>query len=156
MTGEENSDALSAPESSGDWHRLTRVDELEATGKTMRRVAGRQIAVFATDRGPLACANQCPHEGYPLSEGSLGNGCILTCNWHNWKFDLQDGRNLYGGDRLRTYRLETVDGEIWVDLTDPPREQRLAETLVSLRDASEDNAYDRMARELARFIRLGG
>ncbi|MFL5239337.1 MAG: Rieske (2Fe-2S) protein, partial [Rhizomicrobium sp.] len=30
----------------------------------------------------FAIANRCPHEGYPLSEGTLSPGCLLTCNWH--------------------------------------------------------------------------
>ena len=61
-----------------------------------------------------------PHEGYPLREGNLDDRCILTCNWHNWKFDLQSGRNLYGGEGLRTYPVEIRGGEVWIDLADPP------------------------------------
>ena len=35
------------------------------------RVDGKHIALFATPDGVLACNNRCPHEGYPLSEGTL-------------------------------------------------------------------------------------
>jgi hypothetical protein len=31
--------------------------------------------------------DKCPHQGYPLSQGTVA-GCVLTCQWHNWKFDL--------------------------------------------------------------------
>ena len=116
---------------------------------------GRQIALFHTPRGVLACNNRCPHEGYPLREGSLDERCILTCNWHNWKFDLRSGRNLYGGEGLRTYPVEVRDGEVWIDLVDPPVAERRVQILASLAEASEDNAYERMARELARLHRLG-
>ena len=52
-----------------------------------------------------ACNNRCPHEGYPLVEGALdAESCILTCHWHNWKFDLRTGANHYGGDNLRSTR----------------------------------------------------
>jgi nitrite reductase/ring-hydroxylating ferredoxin subunit len=121
----------------------------------MQRVDGRQIAVFRTADGVRACDNRCPHEGYPLSEGSLSPDCILTCNWHNWKFDLANGENLYGGDRLRVYPTEIRNGDIWVDLTEPPFEERYQQIVASLRDAFDDYSYDRLAREIARLDRLG-
>jgi hypothetical protein len=43
-----------------------------------------------------------------------------------------------------------------VDLADPPDAERRASALRSLREAFEDNAFDRMAREIARYIRHGG
>ena len=86
------------------------------------RVEGRQIALFDTEQGILACDNRCPHEGYPLSEGSVAGECILTCNWHNWKFNLESGDNLYGGDKLRSYPVDVRGDEVWVDLSEPPYE----------------------------------
>lgn len=150
MSGDKH--AQQAP--AADWRRLLSLAELRRERVCMQRIEGRQIAVFDTPDGPRACANRCPHEGYPLSEGSLSPDCILTCNWHNWKFDLASGENLYGGDRLRIYSLEVRDDEIWVDLADPPREQRYAAIVASLRDAFDDYSYDRIAREIARLIRL--
>ena len=137
------------------WTRAATLDALEEKGRLLFRKSGRQIALFSTPSGVLACNNRCPHEGYPLREGSLDERCILTCNWHNWKFDLRDGRNLYGGEGLRTYPVEVRDGEVWVDLADPPFDERRAEVLASLAEAREDNSYDRMAREIARLHRLG-
>ena len=139
----------------GTWVRAASLDALEDKGRLVFRKAGRQIALFDTPNGVLACSNRCPHEGYPLREGSLDDQCIITCNWHNWKFDLQSGRNLYGGEGLRTYPVEVRGGEVWIDLADRPFAERRAEILASLREAREDNAYERMAREIARLHRLG-
>ena len=138
------------------WTKATNLDVLKDKGRLVFRKAGRQIALFDTPRGVLACNNRCPHEGYPLREGSLDGRCILTCNWHNWKFDLESGRNLYGGEGLRTYPVEIRGAEVWIDLVDPPVAERRAEILASLAEAREDNAYERMAREIARLHRLGG
>lgn len=138
-----------------DWQLLMPLAELESPAVTMKRVAGKQIAVFKTAAGPRACDNRCPHEGYPLSEGSLSPECILTCNWHNWKFNLETGENLYGGDRLRTYALEIRADEIWIDITEAPYESRYLSITDSLRDAFDDYSYDRLAREIARLGRLG-
>ena len=81
------------------WTRAIALDRLKAKGRAVVRLGGKQIVVFDTGEGPLACNNRCPHEGYPLREGILDDGCVVTCNWHNWKFDLRSGANLYGGDR---------------------------------------------------------
>ncbi len=67
----------------GAWHRVATRDELKASKVMMVRADGRQIALFETGDGVRACDNRCPHEGFPLSEGSLSDGCLLTCNWHN-------------------------------------------------------------------------
>jgi len=138
-----------------DWHRLISLGEFEWQEACMVRVAGKQIAVFVTPDGIRACDNRCPHEGYPLSEGSLSPDCVLTCNWHNWKFDLDSGENLYGGDKLRIYPTEIRGNDIWVDISEQPFRQRYAETVDSLHDAFDDYSYDRIARETARLIRIG-
>ena len=110
-----------------NWHRATPYATLERKGRTVFRKEGRQIAIFRTDDGLFACNNRCPHEGYPLAEGSVSDGCTLTCNWHNWKFDLRNGDNLYGGDRLRVYPVERRDDDVWIDLTEPTFAQKRAD-----------------------------
>ena len=137
------------------WTRAASLEALEGKGRLVFRSSGRQIALFHTPEGVFACNNRCPHEGYPLREGNLDERCILTCNWHNWKFDLKSGRNLYDGEGLRTYPVEIRNADVWIDLADPPLERRRAQILASLGEAREDNAYERMARELARLHRLG-
>ena len=138
------------------WRRLAGHSELEPGSSKMVRVDGRQVALFENGGRVYACSNLCPHEGYPLVEGTVNGQCTLTCNWHNWKFDLSTGENLYGGDRLTTYPIEIRDGEIWADLSDPPFETAHARVIDNLQHAFEDDSYDRIAREIARLIRIGG
>ena len=148
-------DAQKTPAADGEWVRVTSLEALEAEGRLLFRREGRQIVLFDTPDGVRACNNRCPHEGYPLREGSLDDRCVVTCNWHNWKFDLRTGENLYGGERLRTYPVTVRDGDVWIDLADPPFAEHRAAILASLREACEDNAYERIAREIARLHRLG-
>src|SRR3546814_14224335 len=54
------------------WTRTIPLAELTAKGRAVLRLDGKQIALFATAAGIFACNNRCPHEGYPLREGSLG------------------------------------------------------------------------------------
>ena len=128
---------------------------LQRDGRALFRHEGRQIALFATPDGVFACNNRCPHEGYPLREGTLSDGCVLTCNWHNWKFDLKSGENLDRGEGLRTYPVQLRGSEVWLDLTDLPLETRRTAVMASLRSAFDEEDYERIARELARLALLG-
>jgi nitrite reductase/ring-hydroxylating ferredoxin subunit len=140
----------------GAWAPAIALERLERAGKVVVKIGSKQIALFHTAAGIHACNNRCPHEGYPLREGTVDGACVLTCNWHNWKFDLRTGNNLLGGDRLRLYPTRLADGMIWIDLTDPPAAERQAQALAHLRAAFDDHEYDRLARELARLAKADG
>ena len=137
------------------WTRTIALEDLKAKGRHVFRQDGRQIAIFDTEKGVFACNNRCPHEGYPLREGTLDGDCKLTCNWHNWKFDLATGENQRDGDRLRVYPVEVRDGEVWIEIVDPPVEERKAKTMADLETAFRDHDYERIARELARLVQVG-
>ena len=114
--------------------------------------ASEQAMLFLNRRGTVyACANRCPHEGYPLVEGSLDDECILTCNWHNWKFDLDSGATLVGGDTLRRYPVKVDGNDLVLDLSDPPPEVLIEKALTNLQESFPRHEYDRMAREIARL-----
>src|SRR5215469_12116900 len=133
---------------------LTRAS-LESKGRKLFRKDGKQILLLVSGGKIFAIANRCPHEGYPLSDGTEGPGAVLTCNWHNWKFDLSSGAALIGRDPVRTYKIEERDGEIFIDLSDPPPERLCARALHGLDAALADNDMARMAREVARLERAG-
>lgn len=141
------------------WIRAADLARLRQRGRLIARLDGKQLALFAVGDRIFACNNRCPHEGYPLIEGHVdgaaGDDCVLTCNWHNWKFRLASGANLYGGDTLRVYPARVADGAVWVDVTDPPAETRVAAAFDRLRQAMDENQYDRIARELARLAKAG-
>ncbi|HMB75043.1 MAG TPA: Rieske (2Fe-2S) protein, partial [Kiloniellaceae bacterium] len=144
----------------GDWVRAIGLTELEAKGSAIVKAGAKQILVFKSETGIYACNNRCPHEGYPLKEGTLTQGCVLTCNWHNWKFDLESGETLVGSDRLRRYPVALRDGAVWLDVSDPPRERQIAKALAALSDSfahiDRRMEYDRVAREIARLQKAGG
>jgi nitrite reductase/ring-hydroxylating ferredoxin subunit len=129
--------------------------ELGTDGCQVVRCEGRQVLVIAQAGRLFAIANRCPHEGYPLSEGTLGPGCVLTCNWHNWKFDLASGAALVGRDPVRTYAVAERGGEIFIDVADPPADEARARALRGIAAALADNDRPRMAREVARLQHAG-
>src|ERR1700733_12325934 len=133
----------------------TTAEELRRRGRKVVRKSGKQILLIAAGERIFAIANRCPHEGFPLSEGTLGPDCVLTCNWHNWKFDLESGEALVGRDPVRTYPVEIRNGEIFGVLSDPPADALRARALKGLEAAIIDNDLPRMAREAARLERAG-
>jgi len=146
---------------SADYVDLADLAILAARGTLVVKHGRKQIALFHREGRVYACNNRCPHEGYPLSEGTLsddasGRSCLLTCNWHNWKFDLESGETLVGGDRLRRYPVRLAEGRVWVDVSDPPPQARIVAALEALHDSFRRHEYDRMAREIARIAKAGG
>lgn len=137
------------------WTDAAAADVLNDRDRHVLKIAGKHILIFRSDDQIWACNNRCPHEGYPLSEGEISDGCILTCNWHNWKFDLASGDTLIGGDKLRRYPIKIEDSRIWIDISDPPADQVINAALADLIDCFDDHEYDRMAREVARIERAG-
>lgn len=137
------------------WIDVFSVDALKAKGNAVIRRDGRQILLLHNGADVFACANRCPHEGYPLSEGTLADRCVLTCNWHNWKFDLSTGETLIGGDCLTRYPVKLDEDRILLDLAPPDPESRRETILDGISKALEDRDQPRLVRETARLIKLG-
>ena len=151
-------------DNSNPWQRIADLSVLAEAGKAAVRVGGRQLALFRVEDRIFACDNRCPHEGYPLVEGHVAEGkgakgevtCLLTCNWHNWKFDLTDGTAVLGGDDLTVYPVEVREGAIFADLTGPSPADRAEAALRGIQASVDRHEYGRMARELARLDAAGG
>lgn len=86
------------------WEKATTSSQLE-DGAVLFKHPPKQIALFKAGDRVYAVDNRCPHEGYPLKEGTLDGDRVLTCKWHNWKFRLSDGRCLLGGDGAECFIL---------------------------------------------------
>lgn len=95
---------------------VARVGEIEEGRGASFDVEGRAIAVFLSGGIYYAMADACPHQGAPLSDGTLECG-VVACAWHDWRFNLSDGRSLDRPRvRVRTYHVRVVEDEIQVAL----------------------------------------
>ena len=138
-----------------EWTRAVEFDRLQPSRPIAVKLRGKHVALFLHQGEIFACNNRCPHEGYPLVECALDADCVLTCNWHNWKFDLKTGATLYGGDNLRIYPVKVEDGAVWLDIRDPPAAERIERALEHLELAMAEFDTARIARELARLGKAG-
>ncbi len=74
------------------------------------------IALYHVDEEIYGLDGVCPHQGGPLGKGML-EGCIVTCPWHGWQFDVATGQHQLN-NRIVQPRFDVrVEGDwILVDL----------------------------------------
>jgi 3-phenylpropionate/trans-cinnamate dioxygenase ferredoxin subunit len=91
---------------------LERLINLEDGYRRTFQVGGRSLFLLVLDNQPLLFEDRCPHQGAPLSAGTL-NGNVLRCKRHGMEFQLPSGCALqpscpglsmmnlvYDGDRI--------------------------------------------------------
>jgi nitrite reductase (NADH) small subunit len=99
-----------------NWLKIAALDECPP-GSAIELVAGeRIIALFNVDGAFYALDGVCPHQGGPLGQGDLA-GCIVTCPWHGWQFDVRNGQHQLS-PRLRqpTIPVRVEGNAVFVDL----------------------------------------
>jgi nitrite reductase/ring-hydroxylating ferredoxin subunit len=74
------------------WHKVATVEEVAAGTARELTAGGRVVALFNIEGVFYALDGICPHAGGPLGEGSL-SGCVVTCPWHGWQFDVTTGQH---------------------------------------------------------------
>lgn len=135
------------------WVAATATAALQEKKRILFRQGKKQISLFQVGDDCYAVDNRCPHEGYPLMEGTVdGPNCRLTCQWHNWQFDLKTGKALLGEDSVRVYPTRTEGDQIWVDLTEPSKDEIRASVMSGFREAFDRRQYGRMSREITRLV----
>jgi nitrite reductase/ring-hydroxylating ferredoxin subunit len=82
----------------------------------LRKVEGQRFACVRAGDGVHAIDDRCPHQGYPLSQGSCKDG-VLTCDWHNWKFELETGDCTFGGEAVRRFPTRVEGGRVHLNPT---------------------------------------
>lgn len=93
------------PDADGDW--LDAGDAASIPADRARIVtlgSGASVAIFKHDGKLTAISNVCRHQGGPIGEGKVVDGCV-TCPWHGYQYRPEDGCS----PPPYTERLETYD-----------------------------------------------
>ena len=78
-------------------------------------VNGQVIAIFRTQQGLFAMDSMCAHQGGPIAEGTVANGCV-TCPWHGWQYELDTGIQTINRQPLQdTYPVRERDGRLEIE-----------------------------------------
>jgi nitrite reductase/ring-hydroxylating ferredoxin subunit len=83
---------------------------------TLRAVVlpdGTRICLANVGGKVVAVHDECPHQEFPLSEGTLLGDAVLECAWHGARFDCLTGAVLHppAEQPLRRYDV-AVEGDV--------------------------------------------
>ena len=103
-------------EANAGWLKVSAVSDMEdARAKIVRPVSGEAIAVFRDGDKISAVSNVCRHQGGPLGEGKIVDGCI-TCPWHGFQYRMEDGQSPPPfTEKIATYATQIIDGVVYVN-----------------------------------------
>ena len=98
------------------WLRVGRALDIEdGCARVVTPPAGERIAVFRMADKIFAVSNVCRHQGGPLGEGRIVDGCI-TCPWHGFQYRPEDGTAPAPfSEKIAVYRTRIERGEVHVD-----------------------------------------
>ena len=100
--------------------RVAGTDDVPAGSGIEVAVDGRVIALFNVDGKYYALDGMCPHSGGPLGQGQL-NGCIVTCPWHGWQFDVTTGvHSLTDNIVHQSFEVRVAGDDIFIRLATRP------------------------------------
>lgn len=120
----------SAHESDG-WIEVCDVDDIpEKSARIVALDDGQRVAVFRYDGRVSAVSNTCVHQGGPLGEGRIVDGCI-TCPWHGYQYRPEDGRSPPPyTERIQTYPIRIHRRMIQIARAGDPPGTRIEPALI--------------------------
>ena len=78
-------------------------------------VQQERIAIYKHESKLYAVNNVCKHQGGPLGEGKILDGCI-TCPWHGYQYLPHNGQSPPPfTEKVSTYDVKVVDNEVWLN-----------------------------------------
>lgn len=95
--------------------RVCHANDLAGGSAVVAKVDGTSVAVFPHDGDVYAIENVCPHQGGPVGEGKIEDGCI-HCPWHGWQFDLDTGEHVHGQGALNVFPVKVKDEVVYVSI----------------------------------------
>ncbi|NER16084.1 Rieske 2Fe-2S domain-containing protein [Spongiivirga citrea] len=92
------------------WLKVCDISEIEEDRAKIFTVEKERIAIFKYDGKLSAIHNVCKHQGGPLGEGKIIDGCI-TCPWHGYQYLPANGQSPPPfTEKVATYELK-LDGK---------------------------------------------
>ena len=107
-------DKIQSVETEG-WFRVCEVDEIEDDRAKIFTLNKERVAIFKYENKLSAIHNVCKHQGGPLGEGKIIDGCI-TCPWHGYQYLPKNGQSPPPyTEKVATYDLKLVGSTVFID-----------------------------------------
>lgn len=93
------------------------MDEISSDKGTLVEVDGVRIAIFLLDDEYYAIEDVCTHDGGPLVEGDIVNGCQVQCPRHGARFDIRTGAalSLPAFSPTNVFEVRVEGDELWIE-----------------------------------------
>jgi len=92
-------------------------DLADGAGCTINAPGGAGIALFRDGSSVHAVASTCAHQGGPLGEGRIIDGCV-TCPWHGYQYRASDGTSPPPyTEKIPTHDVAITNGRVLIDPT---------------------------------------
>lgn len=97
--------------------KVATVDEIPQNGSLLVQVDGYEVALFNLSGEIYAIENVCTHDGGPLVEGTIINGCEVMCPRHGARFDIRTGEALSfpAFEPTTSYAVRMEGNEVWIE-----------------------------------------
>lgn len=90
-------------------------DEIEDSRAKIFCIDQERIAVYRHANKLYAVHNVCKHQGGPLGEGKIVDGCI-TCPWHGYQYLPQNGQSPPPfKEKVSTYDVRVNNNKVWLN-----------------------------------------
>jgi sulfoxide reductase heme-binding subunit YedZ len=91
------------------------VDEIEDSRAKIFCIDNERIAIYRHEKKLFAIHNVCKHQGGPLGEGKIIDGCI-TCPWHGYQYLPHNGQSPPPfKEKVSTYDVRVLDNKVWLN-----------------------------------------
>lgn len=91
------------------------VDDIKDSRAKIFCIDEERIAVYRHNDKLYAVHNVCKHQGGPLGEGKILDGCI-TCPWHGYQYLPQNGQSPPPfKEKVNTYDIKIIKNKVWLN-----------------------------------------
>ncbi|MFN8490815.1 MAG: non-heme iron oxygenase ferredoxin subunit [Caldilineaceae bacterium] len=100
-----------------DFIKVAIVDDIPVNGSKLVEVDDVRIALFNLNGEIYAIEDVCTHDGGPLVEGTIVNGCEVRCPRHGARFDIRTGKAVCfpAFEPTNTYTVQVKGDEVWIE-----------------------------------------
>ena len=97
------------------WLKVCNVNEIVESRAKIFTVKNERVAIFKNEGKLSAIHNVCKHQGGPLGEGKIVDGCV-TCPWHGYQYLPHNGQSPAPfTEKVNTYELKVIENLIYIN-----------------------------------------
>lgn len=96
------------------------VDDILDNRAKIVTISGERVAIFKYEGQLSAVNNVCRHQGGPIGEGKIIDGCI-TCPWHGYQYLPGNGQSPPPfTEKVETYQIKLEGTQVFIDPSPNP------------------------------------